>query len=116
MLLAFFCFHEITEHDVSDCINNIKINSAHDIDKIPSKFVKMSYCILSPVQAKLFNKCIKLETFPDSFKMACVVPIAKVSSPKSQGDFRPISLLCVFSKVCEKTIETNEYDKICQHK
>ena len=100
--LHSFAFHEITEHDVSDSINNIKINSAHGIDEIPSKFVKMSNCILSPVLAKLFNKCIKLETFPDSFKMAYVVPIAKVSSPKSLGDFRPISLHCVFSKVFEK--------------
>ena len=95
MLLNSFVFHEITEHDVSDCINNIKINSAHGIDEIPYKFVKMSNCILSRVLAKLFNKCIKLKTFPDSFKMAYVVPIAKVSSPKSLGDFRHISLLCV---------------------
>ena len=69
--------------------------------------VKISNCILSPVLAKLFNKCIKLETFPNSFKMAYVVPVAKVLSPKSLGDFRPISLLSVFSKVFEKIIETN---------
>ena len=100
-------FHEITEHDVSDCINNIKINSAHGIDEIPPKFVKMSNCILSPVLAKLFNKCIKLDTFLESFKMAYVVPIAKVSTLKSLGDFRPISLHCAFSKVFEKIIETN---------
>ena len=40
-------------------------------------------------------------------KTAYVVPIVKVSSPKSLGDFRPISLLCVFSKMFEKIIETN---------
>ena len=96
-----------TEHDVNDCINKIKINSAHGIDEIPSKFVKMSNCILSPVLAKLFNKCIKLETFPDSFKMEYVVPIAKVLFPKLLGDFQPISILCVFSKVFGKIIETN---------
>ena len=105
--LNSFVFREITEHDVSACINNIKINSAHGIDEIPSKFVKMSNCILSPVLAKMFKKCIKLETFPASFKMAYVVRIAKVSSPKSLGDFRPISLLSVFSKVFETIIETN---------
>ena len=100
-----FVFHEITEHDVSDCINNIKINAAHGMDEIPSKFVKMSNCILSPVLAKLFNKCIKLETFSDSFKMAYVAPIAKVSSPKSLGDFRPISLLCVSQKCLKKSLK-----------
>ena len=49
----------------------------------------------------------KTGNLPDSFKKAYVVPIAKVLSPKSLGDFRPISLLCVFSKVFEKIIETN---------
>ena len=105
--LHSFVFHEITEHNASAWINNIKINSAHGIDEIPSKFAKMSNCILSPVLAKLFNKCLTLETFPDSFKIAYVVPVAKVSSPKSLGDFRPISLHSVSSKVFEKIIETN---------
>ena len=105
--LNSFVFHNITKHDVSACINNIKINSAQGIDEIPSKFVKMSNGILSPVLAKLFNKCIKLETFPDSFKIAYAVPVAKVPSPKSLGDFRLISLLSVFSKAFEKIVETN---------
>ena len=39
--------------------------------------------------------------------MAYVAPVAKVSSPKSLGYFRPISLLSVFSKVFKKSIETN---------
>ena len=76
----------------------------HDINEIPSKLAKMFNCILSPVLAKLFNKCIKLETFLDSFKMVYVVPVLKVSSPKLVGDFQPISLLSVFSKVFDKII------------
>ena len=50
---------------------------------------------------------LKIKTFPDSFKIAYIVPVAKVLSPKSLGDFRPISLHSVFSKVFEKIIETN---------
>ena len=49
----------------------------------------------------------KTRNLSDSFKMAYVVPVAKVSSPKSLGDFRPISLLSVFSNVFEKIIKTN---------
>ena len=101
-----FALHEVNEQDVSACINNIKMNSAHGIDEIPSKFVKMSNCVLTPVLTKLYNKCIKIETFPKCFKMAYVLPIPKISSPCTFGDFRPISLLPVFSKVFEKLLET----------
>ena len=38
--------------------------------------------------------------------MAYVIPIPKISSPCTFGDFRPISLLPVFSKVFEKLLET----------
>ena len=61
---------------------------------------------MSPLLTKLFNKCIKQETFPDSFKIAHVIPIPKVSRPKSFDDLRRISLLPVFAKIFEKILET----------
>ena len=51
-----FVFDEITEENGNDCINIIRANSAHDMDEIHAKFVKMSHCILSLILAKLFNK------------------------------------------------------------
>ena len=43
--------------------------------------------------------------FPFDFKIAYVIPIPKTSSPKSLDEFRPISLLSVFSKLFEKILE-----------
>ena len=43
--------------------------------------------------------------FPFDFKIAYVIPIPKTSSPKSLDEFRPISLLSVFSKPFEKILE-----------
>ena len=63
-------------------------------------------CIISPLLTKLFNKCIKQETFPDSFKIAHVISIPKVSSPKSFDDLHPISLLLTFAKIFKKIFET----------
>ena len=62
---------------------------------------------LAPLTTKLFNKCIKQEIFPDSFRLAYVIPIPKVSNPKSFDDLRPISLLPVFAKIFEKILERN---------
>ena len=36
---------------------------------------------------RIFNKCVEQETFPNDYKIAYVVPIPKVSSPQTFGDF-----------------------------
>ena len=53
---------------------------------------------------QLFNNCTDQNIFPENFKLAIVTPILKTSSPKSMKDFRPISLLPIFSKIFEKII------------
>ena len=102
-----FAFQKICEEDVISCIDNVKPDAASGSDEIPSKFVKLSKCILASLLTKLFNKCIKQEIFPDPFKLAYVIPIPKVSNPKSLDGLRPISLLPVFAKIFEKILERN---------
>ena len=101
-----FVLLEICEEEVNSCIANIKSGSAQGSDEIPPKFVKLSKCIISPLLTKLFNKSIKQGTFPNSFKIAHVIPIPKVSSRKSFDDLRPFSLLPAFAKIFEKILET----------
>ena len=103
--LQSFVLQEITIEDVSSAINSIKSHSAPGKDEILPKFVKLAKCILFPYLANLFNKCIDQDIFPFDFKIAYVIPIPKTSSPKSLDEFRPISLLSVFSKLFEKILE-----------
>ena len=64
----------------------------------------MAKVVIAPILANLFNKCINQEIFPEVFKSAIVIPIPKISSPKTMNDFRPILLLSIFSKIFEKII------------
>ena len=100
-----FVLQEITTEDVSNAIDSIKSHSAPGKDETSPKFVKLAKCILSPYFANLFNKCIDQDIFPFDFKIAYVIPIPKTSSPKSLDEFRPISLLFVFSKLFKKILE-----------
>ena len=81
-----FALQEICEEDIISCIDNVKSDTAPGSNEIPSKFIKLLKCILAPLLAKLFNKCIKQEIFPDPFKLAYVIPIPKVSNPTSLDD------------------------------
>ena len=99
-----FMLHEITPEEVN-FFPILNPYSAPGVDGIPPKFVKLARFILFPYLAKLFNKCIEQEIFPCNFKVAYVIPIPKTSFPKSLDEFRPISLLSVFSKLFEQILK-----------
>ena len=84
---------EILSEDVKDCIDKLKPYTAPGLDQISPKFVKLSKCVLAPLLARLCNRCIELETFPNDFQVASVIPIPKKTPPTSLDELRPISLL-----------------------
>ena len=90
---------DIAENEVACAIDNVKTNSAPGPDGIPPKFIKMSKVILVPVLTKLYNKCLEEECFAYDFKLSHVIPISITAAPTKLDDFRPISLLNIFSKI-----------------
>ena len=107
--LKSFAFQEIDEEEVNFCINNIKVNSAPGSDGIPPRFVKLAKTILTPLLTKFSINVFSTKFFPNAFKTAQVIPIPKISSPKSLNDLGPISLLSVFSKLFEKILESRMF-------
>ena len=45
-----------------------------------------------------------MNIFPSQWKIANVVPVFKKNDPQKVNNYRPISLLCIISKVFEKCI------------
>ena len=50
--------------------------------------------------------------FPDEFKVGQVIPISKTLAPKELGEFRPITLSNLFSKVFKKVLKSKFLDFI----
>ena len=50
----------------------------------------------------IINTCFTTETFPTPWKMAEVIPILKSGDHEKANNNRPISLLPILSKICEK--------------
>ena len=60
--------------------------------------------IKSPL-THIFNLSIKFGIFPDKLKISKVIPVHKANSKSNMNNYRPISLLPVFSKILEKIIQ-----------
>ena len=96
--------NSISQHDVKYAINNCKNKFSLDCYNLNYFFIKnFSDCLTAPLQL-LFNRCIELEQYPESLKIAKVTPFFKNGNKYDQSNFRPISLLPIIGKVFERII------------
>ena len=90
--------------DVFNHIKNVNIKKSVRPEDVPLKFIKLAADIIAPVITKIFNVCIDQNIFPDNLKQACVIPIHKKGDRTICGNYRPISILSIFSKIFEKCL------------
>lgn len=79
-------------------------------DRITTKILKIVANYHISVITKIVNLSFLNGTFPTSLKTALVVPIHKSGDATEFANYRPISLLPIFSKVIEKIVHTRLYD------
>lgn len=95
-----------TEKEIVDIINNLDSNASVGLDGISTKVIK---CVKDSVKTQLtkcFNKLLDAGSFPDTLKIAKITPIHKSGTKAEPGNYRPISVLPVLSKVLEKVLHT----------
>ena len=101
-ILSSFVIDDIDDMEVINSIHSSKTKASPGLHGISGKYFKISNRVVSPMLAKLFNKCLQEENFPDTLKQSQIIPIPKINSPTALTDFRPILLLPTISKFFEK--------------
>ena len=96
-----FHFREVTEIDIIDVVKTLKSNSC-GVDEISAFFVKLSIQQSAAAIAEIVNVSFRYNKFPERYKKAIVIAIPNIPSPLTPSDYRPISLLSIFSKILEK--------------
>ena len=95
----------ITAKMVSRAIYDPGASKATGPNRIPPIFLKMCSPELSPVLAKLYNKCLAESCFLSCWKSSSVVPVFRNDGERSDpGKHRPVSLLPIISKISESFI------------
>ena len=95
-----------TPHEVNNIISNLNNNTSYGYDSITSSVVKLAApCICGPL-SYIINYSFDTGLFPDMLKIGKICPIFKNGDKKLITNYRPISLLPVFSKIYKRAIYT----------
>ncbi|MCP3663065.1 MAG: reverse transcriptase family protein, partial [Gammaproteobacteria bacterium] len=92
--------------DIRDLLKELNPKKSPGPDLLPSLPLLKNSDILAPSLTLLINRAIKETRFPSEWKQAFVSPIPKVVGSAECADYRPIILLPIVSKICEKFLKT----------
>lgn len=99
---------EINENNVLKMLKSIDIKKSAGADGIPPLYIKNTAEQLTKPITLLFKRSLLEGDFPNLWKQANIIPIYKKASKSAIENYRPISILNVFSKLFEKII----YDQL----
>ena len=99
----------VTLIEVNDLINILNPSKSVGPNSIPIKLLRIIGHSVSPLLALLVNQSFQSGIYPDKLKIAKVISLFKKGNPELPSNYRPISLLPVFSKIFEKLMYRRLY-------
>ncbi|CAB3980803.1 Hypothetical predicted protein [Paramuricea clavata] len=97
-----FSFTAVEREEVESIVMSMAPNKAPGNDKVPIHVIKTCLTVISPTITSIINASLLTSSFPSVWKNAEVVPIHKGGDHEIANNNRPISLLPVLSKICER--------------
>ena len=106
-----FVLHEVSEDFVYDELNNLNISKSTGLDGLPARFLKDAAEVIKYPITSVINLSIRSQVFPNEMKVAKVKPLFKKKSRLEVGNYRPVIILPVASKILEKAVfvQLNRY-------
>ena len=105
--------------EVEAVLKSLDPNKATGPDEIPARILKETATTIAPSLCKLLNRSLGEGYIPSRWKLANAVPAYKKDHVEN---YRPISLLCIISKVLERCVLNCINDRLedliadCQHR
>ena len=103
-------FKTINETYMHNAIKNLKNGKAAGPDKIPTTIIKDVGDIITKPLTMIFNSSLTNGVFPDIWKIARITPIFKSGAKNDVNNYRPISVISVFSRILERIVHDQLYE------
>ena len=102
--------NELLFEEFEDAFKSLKRNKASGVDDLNSNIIIDAYNDIKVPLFYVFKTSIREGVFPDALKIAKVSPIFKTGDTSLLGNYRPISVLPVFSKILERIMYNRLYN------
>ncbi|KAL0861481.1 hypothetical protein ABMA27_009011 [Loxostege sticticalis] len=94
----------INEIDVKNIIKSLRNTNSTGYDDINTKILKICADFMSCPLSHIINLSFEQGIFPNRLKTSVIKPIYKKGDPNEMGNYRPITLVPILSKVFEKAM------------
>ena len=106
----------ITNYEVNGLIAALNPAKSVGPNSIPIKLLKILGLSLSPFLTDIINQSFQTGVFPEKLKIAKVITIFKKGDYHQTSNYRPISLLSIFSKIFERAMYKRLFKFLQHHK
>ena len=102
----YFCQKRQAVHcsDVEKIVSSLSRKKLPGLDKIPIHVINISAPVIIPSITAIINSSFTTSTYSGDWRMAEVWPVLKEVDFEQPSNNRPISLLPILLKVCEKVV------------
>ena len=105
-----FSFRLVNQADILKLIDKLPTKKSAGPDGVSSVIIKEIRIEIAPLLTIAINQSLTSGIFPSTLKVAKVIPLFKnKGEPTEFGNYRPISLLNVISKIYERVIYNQIY-------
>jgi hypothetical protein len=102
-------------YEIYKIINSLKPTNSTGYDNVSTRIVKLVKAEIAPVLSYLINLSFTSGSFPDTLKTSIIKPILKKGDKSRVNNYRPISLIPVWSKIFEKAMQARLSSFINKH-
>ena len=108
-------FQPVAADELKAIVHSFNSYKDSGVDNIPIRIIKLSIDIIVELLTEIINVSLVSGCFPDTPKIAKVLPIFKTGDQEKLENYRPISILPAFSKLYEKVVYNRIYKYLTNH-
>ena len=105
----------ITKQAVFKFLSTLDVMKSAGVDGISAHMLKLSAPYITHIITEICNLSITKNQFPNDWKTAVVTPLFKKGSTDDPGNYRPISILPILSKLLERHVFNCLYEFLVCH-
>ncbi len=105
-----FSFAKVSVNQITKMLEELQVSKSTGLDNIPARFLRDAADIIAPTITFIGNLSLENGIFPSDMKLAKIIPLFKKGNRCDPGNYRPISILSVASKILERIVYKQMYE------